>query len=958
MERISRLGSIGIASLTLVGHLGGCGDPGAVGNGEANSSAIVLASGELLLRRGNCLECHAAGEAETSRVGTMAAPSVTGKGSVALRRSPEFLERYLLDPAAEKPTTRMPNLLHGLPEAERIEAAKDLVHFLLNAPNTPEDPRRSGALVEATAVLPGIPEEGARLFATIGCANCHGETPDFRYHATSTTVPALAGVLLDPSTVWLSGHMPSMALSEDEAAAIAAWILHPQALGPDALASGTFAASTAEGLAALEEAPIHRAPGLLAELIDGPVPPQGVELDGGADRRYVAEAPEIPDDCPPELFALRFKGAVAIPAAGRWTFHLTSDDGSRLYLDGALAIANDGDHGMVTRSVSRELPAGPIPMALTFFQSHGELGLKLEWEGPDTPRQLVPASAFSHETLLYSPPANGAFETDPVRVERGGALFLELGCMNCHLPRMAKMLADRGGPKAKPLADLDPTRGCLAETVPAASPFYAFTEAQRDEARFAVAAGEQLASPLEPTEELARTLGRLHCLDCHVRDGLGGPDQAKRALLTSKEEADMGDQGRYPPTLTGVGDKLRPEALEKTLDGSIRVRPYLAARMPVYGAGVTDRLPELFATIDAVPAHAAEPTFSEEAVEQGRLIAGTEGLGCITCHTLAGHASLGIPAVDLAAMHSRLRPGWFRELMLDPASLQPGTRMSQFWIPGERIMPQIGNGDPIRQIDAVWNYLSLGSSMPLPAGLVVEAGAYHLEPGERPILFGTFMKGVSPRTICVGYPQRLHVAYDAQASRLAKAWRGDFMDAEGTWHARAGMLQEPLGEDTIDFIAGDPVAVLASDAAAWPEASPRGGWKSAGLARDAAGVPTFFSELRDEDGATELRLLDRATPRPRPGGVRLLRQLSVESPESRRDLFHRVAAGRSIVAVESGAAPAFRIDDGPTVSFTGGGEPIVRSIDGGFELLVPLRFGYVEGAAWPYRADLAAEWNW
>ncbi len=378
------------------------------------------------------------------------------------------------------------------------------------------------------------------------------------------------------------------------------------------------------------------------------------------------------------------------------------------------------------------------------------------------------------------------------RPRRGGTLFLELGCMNCHVPRMAKMFAERGGPRAKGFDELDPSKGCLAESVPEASPLYAFAQGERDAIREVVASRELLLEPLAPAEELDRTLAKLQCVVCHVRDGAGGPTEATRELFVSAEEADMGDQGRYPPTLTGVGDKLRTEAIRATLDGDARVRPYLATRMPVYGAGTTARLPVLFEVADAVPAHGVEPAFSEESVEDGRLIAGTEGLGCITCHTLAGHKSLGIPAVDLAAMHKRLRPGWFRELLLQPARYQPGTRMPQFWLPNERIMPQIEGGDPRRQIDAVWNYLSLGASMPLPEGLVVEAGAYHLDPSERPILFGTFMKGVSPRTICVGFPQRLHVAYDAQANRLAKAWRGEFMDAEGTWHARAGMLEEPL----------------------------------------------------------------------------------------------------------------------------------------------------------------------
>lgn len=887
----------------------------------------------------------------------MAAPNVTGKGSVALRLTPDHLERYLLDPDGAKPGSRMPNVLHGIPEPQRGDAAKDLVHFLMTAPNTPKDPLLRAAFESPTPILPGVPQEGARLYRTIGCAVCHGQTPDFVRHASSTTVPAFAQMLLDPTAVWASGHMPSMQLSEDEATAIAAWCLHPQAFGAESLAAEAASASHEAALAALGEAPIHRMPGLRAELVEGAFPASGPGVEGGFDRRFVAPRPELPAEHPPEMFALRFKGAIEIPTAGDWTFFLTSDDGSRLHLGGELAIANDGEHGMDTEKVSRDLPAGPLPMVLTFYQAHGEIGLRFEWEGPGTPRESVPASAFTHETLLYAPPRGGtaSFAADPARVDRGGTLFLELGCMNCHLPRMARMFADRGAPRAKRFDELDPSKGCLAEDVPAASPLYAFADREREAIRAAIAEDDALLEPLAPEAAIDRALSSMQCVLCHVRDGIGGPDDATRSLFVSAEEADMGDQGRYPPTLTGVGDKLRIEAIRATLDGEARVRPYLATRMPVYGAAATARLPELFAVADAIPARGVEPAFREEAVEDGRLIAGTEGLGCITCHTLAGHKSLGIPAVDLAAMHERLRPGWFRELMLEPAKYQPGTRMPQFWLPGERIMPQIEGGDPRRQIDAVWNYLSLGASMPLPDGLVVEAGAYRLDPSERPILFGTFMKGVSPRTICVGYPQRLHVAYDAQASRLAKAWRGEFMDAAGTWHARAGMLEEPLGEDVVEFAPADAIAVLASADSPWPS---KPAWRGAGLLRDTDGVPSFVSDRFGDASKLELRLREQAVPRPAPGGAKLLRTFVVESPESRRDLFHRAAIARRIEPVSRPAGTMFLIDGIATVSLAGGGEPIVREIDGGVELIVPLRFGYAEGAAMPYRAALSAEWSW
>ncbi len=137
----------------------------------------MLARGELAISRGNCLDCHAAGEAIASRIASIAAPNITGKGSVALRLTPEHLERYLLDPHAVKPDSRMPNVLHGLPESERAQAARDLVHFLMTAPNTPKDPALLAAFEAPTPILPGVPEDriGVGRLGRLERGPCGGE---------------------------------------------------------------------------------------------------------------------------------------------------------------------------------------------------------------------------------------------------------------------------------------------------------------------------------------------------------------------------------------------------------------------------------------------------------------------------------------------------------------------------------------------------------------------------------------------------------------------------------------------------------------------------------------------------------------------------------------------------------------------------------------------------------------
>ena len=70
-------------------------------------------------------------------------------------------------------------------------------------------------------------------------------------------------------------------------------------------------------------------------------------------------------------FAARWKGEVAIKAAGSYTFYATSDDGSKLYVNDELVVDNDGLHGPETKTGTVELEAGRYPVTVTFFERDG-----------------------------------------------------------------------------------------------------------------------------------------------------------------------------------------------------------------------------------------------------------------------------------------------------------------------------------------------------------------------------------------------------------------------------------------------------------------------------------------------------------------------------------------------------------------------------------------------------------
>jgi hypothetical protein len=95
-------------------------------------------------------------------------------------------------------------------------------------------------------------------------------------------------------------------------------------------------------------------------------------------------------------YAIVFDGYLEAPADGVYTFFLTSDDGSRLFIGDREVVDNDGRHGSYEVWGQVILKAGLHPVKVEYFQGHGFQNLQLEYAGPGFDRRPVPASAFSH----------------------------------------------------------------------------------------------------------------------------------------------------------------------------------------------------------------------------------------------------------------------------------------------------------------------------------------------------------------------------------------------------------------------------------------------------------------------------------------------------------------------------------------------------------------------------------
>jgi hypothetical protein len=417
--------------------------------------------------------------------------------------------------------------------------------------------------------------------------------------------------------------------------------------------------------------------------------------------------------------------------------------------------------------------------------------------------------------------------------------------------------------------------GCIAEQSDERTPHFTVSRAQRRTIGAFLASLAQRKSNAVPLEHLGLTMSRLNCASCHVYHGDRGPEAAVGEYFTAIEEADLGDEGRLPPNLSDVGAKLNPQWMHDVLTASGVARPYLGARMPQFGeASVGDLGPQFAAAAGVWSQPDQGPSVPQEYGEIGRELVGAKAMNCIQCHNVAGRPSTGTPGPDLAQMAERLRYDAFSRWIHDPALTRPGTRMPSFFVNGMSGFTNLLSGDADKQVNAMWAYLSLGEFMPLPDGLV-DPASLALVVTDEPVIFRSFIKGAGTRAIAVGYPEQVHIAYDATKCRIAAAWEGEFLNAAGAWANRGGTETNPKS-----------MKWVAPSAPLFTSASMAGGKaididvRFRGYQLDVQRRPVFYYELQ----AAEIEVLVSQQPVPvRSGtGGRLIDRFTLEGPKGAR----------------------------------------------------------------------------
>lgn len=785
----------------------------------ANNDDPKALGGELLISSLGCVACH---EGQSNALPVKKGPNLS---DVAARVRPDALVDMIADPHATKTGTTMPDLWNGRQDNARRESAEAIASFLL-LDGQPKP------LVDRPS-KPSTLEHGERLYHSVGCTMCH---PSFQGVSlpTATTVPlgdvarkytldSLTQLIAHPHQIRPGARMPALVGSVSDAYQIASYL--------------TGEVTAREGQVTFQRR-IYK--GSWSRLPDfKSLVPVAEDQVSGLDLSIDSDLGNT---------GIVYESEVQIPVAGEYRFSIASDDGSRLNI-GDHELVNDGIHPTQVRTATWQLEPGVYPVRVEWFNGGGEVSLSVQVVDPllgeISLEELIASASEDSGPLLAS-----RFQPDPGLIDEGKRLFETAGCAACHDFRGMRSVAQ----SPPTLLELRDQRGCLAETVAMPAVDYRLSPRQRlaigaalqrRRAASNTAASDATASDAakqwDDADVVHLTMAGLNCYACHRRDAVGGPETARDPLFQSTTE-EMGWESRLPPTLDGVAAKLQSGYLTSLMANGANDRPYMLTRMPGFGDGHLATLQDALTALDLSqsqgPAQPADAAAEDDHVADGRVLVGANGLSCVKCHAYNGVKGSGIGVLDLLAMPKRLRPDWFARYLQNPTQYRPGTRMPNSFPEGRSTYTKLYDGDPHRQIAAMWEYLSAGPDAKEPAGL--RPGAILLTPTEQPLVYRNFFEGVTGRGIAIGFPEQSHLIWDAERMGLATVWKYEFIDASRHWSGRGQGRTRPAGDQVLSLERWTPLVQADAVDVTWPEASGRElGYRFLGYQFDESDTPRF-----------------------------------------------------------------------------------------------------------------------
>ncbi len=320
----------------------------------------------------------------------------------------------------------------------------------------------------------------------------------------------------------------------------------------------------------------------------------------------------------------------------------------------------------------------------------------------------------------------------------GKELVETLGCLNCH--NAGPSVANKAtGKSFKEVGGSDWAHGCLAEKEDGLgkAPNFHLSPDQRG-ALLAFAGTDRTSLQRECLPEFAeRQVASMRCTVCHNRDGkqsLWAPEENdldaeqskfKEPDVAAPDGAPGGGEGKvrqHIPSLTWIGEKLKPEWAAQFVDGKMDYKPriWLKARMPGFHSRAALIVKGLAIEHGYPTINPPEFKVNPELAETGAKIAATNGgFACAQCHKIGGDNSRSKqafewPSINFKYAKERLLEPFYNKWMNEPVRMEPGTGMTAFWKGGKNQKEEFFGGDGHKQGEALWHFLQAGRNIKSP----------------------------------------------------------------------------------------------------------------------------------------------------------------------------------------------------------------------------------------------------
>jgi cytochrome c2 len=549
--------------------------------------------------------------------------------------------------------------------------------------------------------------------------------------------------------------------------------------------------------------------------------------------------PEIPA----HNLIVEYEALLVLPAAGVHRFALEVEGGI-----GSLSLSNPADPDqVVTIDVSEERgtplaqPGADLSELLirVRFERSGANPARLRtlWAG-----NLSDGSRFDFEPipgrLVRQAPGSDTASGDQAFL---GRVLLEVeGCTSCHNPGVqgAHAVSERRSPKqykalvsaswlwknpepleaddlrlvkeseqlntSPPLATLVAGRGCLDPEDTNTPRYLGLSSLDRAALAAGIESVKNAVGDPAPMDAGRRRYEVLGCTNCHTMNG------GARVSLGRE----LGEHYSGAPDLGDVGWRLEEDWIGDVLTGREKARrPDLSykMRMPSFPSDLVEPLSTYLAASAGVPTSGTLTQSADiaELASAGRDLAGTDRMGCVSCHYLGERIPTTLGPFDLARFPKRLRHEWFDAFVISPARLQPGATMPGLDDGGESVVHDVLRGDLSRQADALWTWCEHAHELADPVGTQnPERGVI----GDKPVVLEATFAGRELR--CVGTPAGLHLGWDAKTGHLTEAWVNPFISPKPDRAEDRGAViwRAPTG----------PSLLVGSKPDKWPDSAPEG----------------------------------------------------------------------------------------------------------------------------------------